>query len=62
MVTKPRKPFLLRTNPEVLSAIERLASSEFRSTNVQMEVLLREALAKRGIKLKTGAASKDDTE
>jgi hypothetical protein len=51
MVAKPKKPFLLRVNPAVLAAVERLAASELRSSNTQIEVLLREALAKRGIKI-----------
>jgi hypothetical protein len=50
MAAKPRKPFLLRISPEVLAAVERLAAGELRSTNAQIEVLLRDALAKRGIK------------
>jgi hypothetical protein len=51
MAAKPKKPFLLRVNPAVLGAVERLAASELRSSNAQIEVLLREALTKRGIKL-----------
>jgi hypothetical protein len=38
-------------NPAVHVAVERLAADELRSANAQIEVLLREALAKRGIKL-----------
>lgn len=53
MTTAPRKPFLLRASPRVLAAVERLAAGELRSTNAQIEVLLREALAKRGIKIVT---------
>ena len=44
-----RKPFLLRIDPELWSEIERLAQSELRSVNGQVEYLLREALARRGI-------------
>ena len=55
MAAKPRKPFLVRMRPQVLSAVERLAAAEFRSANVQMEVLIREALAKRGIVIKPEA-------
>ncbi|MCU0882751.1 MAG: hypothetical protein MUF14_08810 [Hyphomonadaceae bacterium] len=50
MAAKPRKPFLLRVSPEVLAAVEALAAGELRSTNAQIEVLLREALARRGIR------------
>ena len=59
MAAKPRKPFLVRMSPQVLSAVERLAAAEFRSANVQMEVLIREALAKRGIVIKPDAASEE---
>ena len=45
----PRKPFLLRASPGVLAAVERLAAAELRSVNAQVEVLLREALARRGV-------------
>ncbi|MCC7267621.1 MAG: hypothetical protein IT546_09820 [Caulobacteraceae bacterium] len=38
--------------PELIEAIERAASSDLRSTNAEIEVLLREALARRGVKLK----------
>ena len=41
----------MRLPPAVLAAVERLAASELRSTNAQLEMLLREALAKRGIRL-----------
>ncbi len=48
-MAKPRKAFLLRIHPEVMAAIERLASAELRSANAQAEVLLREALRRRGL-------------
>jgi hypothetical protein len=44
-----RKAFLLRIDPELWAEMERLAQSELRSVNGQIEYLLREALAKRGI-------------
>lgn len=43
-----RKAFLLRVSPAVIEAVERLAAAELRSVNAQIEVLLREALARRG--------------
>ncbi len=43
-----RKAFLLRINPAVMAAVERLAAAELRSVNAQLEVLVREALARRG--------------
>ena len=44
-----RKAFLLRIDPELWAEMERLAQAELRSVNSQIEYLLREALAKRGI-------------
>lgn len=45
----PKKAFALRLDPAVHAAIERLAAAELRSANAQIEMLLREALAARGI-------------
>ena len=44
-----RKAFALRLDPALHAAIERLAASELRSANAQIEMLLREALKRRGI-------------
>jgi len=43
-----RKAYLLRIDPELWAAIERLAQAELRSVNGQVEYLLREALGNRG--------------
>ena len=51
MAAKPRKPFLMRASPGVMAAVERLAAAELRSVNAQVEVLLREALARRGMSI-----------
>jgi hypothetical protein len=40
-----RKAFLLRIDPEVLSAVQRWADDELRSLNGQIEFLLRKALS-----------------
>jgi hypothetical protein len=40
------------------AAVERCAAAELRSVNAQVECLLREALAARGVKLKAPAARK----
>jgi hypothetical protein len=53
-----RKAFLLRLDPAVWVELERLAQKELRSVNAQIEFLLRDALAKRGIVPKP-APSKD---
>ena len=47
-----RKAYPLRIDPALWSAIERCAAAELRSVNAQVECLLREALAGRGVKLK----------
>lgn len=61
-----RKAFALRLDPALYAAIERCAAADMRSANAQIEVLLREALARRGVKLgpaeppKRGRPSKED--
>lgn len=39
----------MRASSGVMAAVERLAAAELRSVNAQVEVLLREALARRGV-------------
>ena len=46
-----KKAFALRLDPALPAAIERLAAQDFRSVNAELEVLLREALERRGVKL-----------
>jgi hypothetical protein len=46
-----RKPFPLRLDPALHAAIERCAQADLRSINAQVECLLREALARRGIRV-----------
>ncbi len=48
MASPGKRSYLLRVKPEVLDAVERLAADELRSVNAQLEVLIREGLAKRG--------------
>lgn len=50
-----RKAFPLRLDPALHDAIERAAAGDLRSTNAEIEVLLREALARRGIKVPISA-------
>ena len=49
-----KKAFLLRIDPALWAAIERLAQAELRSANAQVEFLLRDALARRGVTAKHG--------
>jgi len=55
-----RKSFLLRVDPDLWAAVERLAQAELRSANAQVEFLLRDALARRGVRSRD-VPSKDDT-
>lgn len=49
-----KKAFALRLDPAVHAAVERLAAAELRSANAQIEMLLREALERRGIDVAKG--------
>jgi hypothetical protein len=66
VVAPPKKAFALRLDPALHAAIERAAASDLRSVNAEVECLLREALARRGVKLaeperaKRGRPPKDD--
>jgi hypothetical protein len=46
-----RKAYPLRVDPALWSAVERCAAADLRSVNAEVECLLREALAARGVKL-----------
>ena len=50
-VPPQKKAFPLRLDPALYAAIERSAATDLRSVNAQVECLLREALARRGVKL-----------
>ena len=62
----PKEAFALRLDPAVHAAVERLAADELRSANAQIEMLLREALDRRGISVarskpaRRGRPPKDD--
>jgi hypothetical protein len=47
MASPDKKSFLLRIDPQLWAEIERLAAAELRSTNAQVEYLLRDALRAR---------------
>ena len=46
-----KKAFALRLDAALHAAVERLAAQELRSVNAEIEILLREALVRRGIRL-----------
>ena len=51
---------MLRIDPVLWAEIERMAAQELRSSNAQVEYLLRDALSQRGRKVDIEAASQDD--
>lgn len=60
MASPGKRAYPLRVRPEVMAAVERLAAAELRSTNAQLEMLLREALARRGVRLAMPKSDGDD--
>jgi hypothetical protein len=53
-----KKAYPLRLDPALYAALERAAASDLRSLNAEIEMLLREALAKRGVKVAVTPAPK----
>jgi hypothetical protein len=53
-----KKSFLLRIDPQLWAELERLAAADLRSVNAEVEFLLREALAQRGIRPREPAQRK----
>jgi hypothetical protein len=47
-----RVAFPLRAEKAILEAVKRCAAADLRSVNAEIEILLREALARRGIRIK----------
>ena len=58
MVAPSKKAFALRLDPALYAAIERLAAAELRSANAEIEILLREALGRRGVNVRQSEAPK----
>lgn len=46
-----KKAFPLRLDPALHDAVQRAANTDLRSINAEIEVLLREALTRRGVKV-----------
>ena len=51
MAPPARKSFPLRLDPALYAALERAAAADFRSVNAEVEFMLREGLARRGVKI-----------
>ncbi|HEY1092260.1 MAG TPA: hypothetical protein VGE47_14290 [Burkholderiaceae bacterium] len=58
MASPNKKSFALRIDPALWDAIERLAAQELRSSNAQIEYLLREALKRRGVSVEPSEPAK----
>ena len=58
MPAQPKKAFALRLDPALYAAIERLAAADLRSANAEIEILLREALGRRGMTVKPPVPAK----
>ncbi|MEO0057241.1 MAG: hypothetical protein RIT17_691 [Pseudomonadota bacterium] len=57
-VMSAKKAFPLRLDPALYDAVQRLADADLRSVNAEIEVLLREALARRGVKAEVSKSAK----
>ncbi len=57
MASPGKKAYPLRIDPALWDALQRLASRDLRSVNAEIEFLLREGLARRGVKIGQDAAA-----
>lgn len=55
-----RKAFALRLDPALYNAIARMANTDLRSVNAEIEFLLREALRARGVKIEAPTENEDE--
>ena len=51
MASPGKKSYPLRIDPALWEQLQRLAANDLRSVNAEIEFLLREGLARRGVKL-----------
>jgi hypothetical protein len=56
--TMAKKAFLLRVDDKLLAAMQAWAEADMRSLNGQIEFLLKQALAKRGVKVEPDLKTK----
>jgi hypothetical protein len=54
MASPGKKAYPLRVDPALWEELQRLAANDLRSVNAEIEFLLREALARRGIRIAPG--------
>ena len=60
MASPGKKAYPLRISPALWEQLQRLASRDLRSVNAEIEFLLREGLARRGIKVIDAAPEAGD--
>jgi hypothetical protein len=60
MASPGKKAYPLRIDPALWAELQRLAANDLRSVNAEIEFLLREALARRGIKVQPPARDAED--
>jgi hypothetical protein len=60
MASPGKKAYPLRLDPALWAEIQRLAASDLRSVNAEIEFLLREALIRRGIKIQAPPKDADE--
>ena len=60
MASPGKKAFPLRIDPALWEELQRLAARDLRSVNAEIEFLLREGLARRGVKVKDGQGESGD--
>lgn len=60
MASPGKKAYPLRIDPALWEEIQRLAARDLRSVNAEIEFLLREGLARRGVKPKGESAASGD--
>jgi hypothetical protein len=60
MASPGKKAYPLRIDPALWTALQRLAAQDLRSVNAEIEFLLREALARRGITVPPPSLSRDE--
>jgi hypothetical protein len=54
-----RAAFPLRLENAILDAVKRCAAADLRSVNAEIEMLVREALARRGVRIKPAKGQED---
>ena len=62
MASPGKKAYPLRIDPALWEELQRLAARDLRSVNAEIEFLLREGLARRGVKIKEGSGKSDAPE